>query len=73
MLTCLPAGRFLRKLFAALAFVCLILSLHEEMTREDESIRHDSMLDQQHLCTPREIHRAIRNYYKRTNVWLGKK
>jgi hypothetical protein len=33
MLTRLRAGLFLRKLFSASAFVCIILSLHEEMTR----------------------------------------
>jgi len=33
MLTCLYSGRFLRKVFAALAFVFIILSLYEEMAR----------------------------------------
>jgi hypothetical protein len=33
VLTCLYAGLFLRKAFAALAFVFIILSLCEEMAR----------------------------------------
>jgi len=33
VLTCLHAGLFLRKLFAALTFVLIILSLYEEMAR----------------------------------------
>jgi hypothetical protein len=32
VLTCLHAGLFLRKLFAALAFVCIVLLLCEGMT-----------------------------------------
>jgi len=31
VVTCLHAGLFLRKLFAALTFVLIILSLYEEM------------------------------------------
>jgi len=33
VLTCLHAGRFLRKLFDALTFVFITLSLYEEMAR----------------------------------------
>jgi hypothetical protein len=33
VLTCLHAGLFLRKLFAALAFVWIVLPLYEEMAR----------------------------------------
>ena len=33
LLTCLHAGLFLRKAFSAVAFVCVISSLYEEMAR----------------------------------------
>lgn len=33
MLTCLHYDRFLRKVFAALVFVCITLPWHEEMAR----------------------------------------
>jgi hypothetical protein len=33
VLTCLHSGLFLRKLFTALAFVCIVLQLYKGVTR----------------------------------------